>query len=247
MSVDTSAACPEGGVDSDLLQAFMKGFYGYGSYEAPYWFVGIEESGGNSVGDIVRRLRAWDGRQRPEIDDLQGFHSSAEIEISLTKPQRTWRPLIQFVLRCKDESVSKESVCEYQASRLGREGGETCLLELLPLPRPGARAWPYSSWSTLPAVTTYRAYEKAVRAARTETILSRIRQYCPSVVVFYGKSDFWRNTVSIDAAAGGWGFDAGKIAKTAVFVTAHPCARSNDASTRFDAIADRALKLLRSE
>ncbi len=35
-------------LDDHLLQDFIDGFYGYGNYNAPYWFVGME-GGGETV------------------------------------------------------------------------------------------------------------------------------------------------------------------------------------------------------
>ncbi len=37
-------------LDDTLVTSFMSGFYGYGSYSADYWFVGMEEGG-----PVVRR------------------------------------------------------------------------------------------------------------------------------------------------------------------------------------------------
>ncbi len=33
--------------NDQLLQNFMQRFYGYGTYAGDYWFVGMEEGGGN--------------------------------------------------------------------------------------------------------------------------------------------------------------------------------------------------------
>jgi hypothetical protein len=34
--------------DDQLLERFMCTFYGYGNYRGAYWFVGMEEGGGDS-------------------------------------------------------------------------------------------------------------------------------------------------------------------------------------------------------
>ncbi len=44
----------------DLLNAYMTGFYGYGSPSAPFWFIGIEEGGGASLHEVERQIRCWD-------------------------------------------------------------------------------------------------------------------------------------------------------------------------------------------
>lgn len=56
--------------DDELLLAYMDGFYGYGNYQAPYWFVGMEEGGGDSSADVSSRLKIWNERGRQELEDL---------------------------------------------------------------------------------------------------------------------------------------------------------------------------------
>jgi hypothetical protein len=51
-------------LDESLLQEFMSNFYGYGNYAAPYWFIGMEEGGGDTIEEITRRLTVWDQRGR---------------------------------------------------------------------------------------------------------------------------------------------------------------------------------------
>lgn len=45
--------------DDDLSQ-FMKTFYGYGTLSAKFWFIGMEEGGGNSFTEVQARLSAWE-------------------------------------------------------------------------------------------------------------------------------------------------------------------------------------------
>jgi hypothetical protein len=39
-----------------LLQDFMSSFYGYGNFQGAYWFIGMEEGGGDSFEEVSRRL-----------------------------------------------------------------------------------------------------------------------------------------------------------------------------------------------
>jgi hypothetical protein len=64
-------------LDDTLLEAFMTGFYGYGTWAAKYWFVGLEEGGGQTCDEIARRIETWKKRKRPEIDDIREFHHEA--------------------------------------------------------------------------------------------------------------------------------------------------------------------------
>jgi hypothetical protein len=51
------------------LDDFAHRFYGYGNYGGPFWFVGMEEGGGDSSEEIARRLSAWAARGRCELED----------------------------------------------------------------------------------------------------------------------------------------------------------------------------------
>lgn len=46
-------------VEQQLLKTFMSRFYGYGSWSAKYWFIGMEEGGGDSEEEIERRMMTW--------------------------------------------------------------------------------------------------------------------------------------------------------------------------------------------
>jgi hypothetical protein len=51
-------------IDDILLEEFINNFYGYGNYHGKYWFIGMEEGGGNSIEEINRRLASWNTRGR---------------------------------------------------------------------------------------------------------------------------------------------------------------------------------------
>ena len=61
-------------LDDGLLKAYIDGFYGYGSYQAPYWFIGMEPGGEVTLDEMEARLQTWDGAGRPELEELRGYH-----------------------------------------------------------------------------------------------------------------------------------------------------------------------------
>lgn len=61
-------------LDDQLLDDFIQKFRGYGSYEAPWWFIGMEEGGGNDEVELASRLSAWDKRGRLELEDIAEYH-----------------------------------------------------------------------------------------------------------------------------------------------------------------------------
>lgn len=125
--------------DDQLLHTFMHGFYGYGNYQADYWFVGMEEGGGDTVQEINQRLTVWDQRGRREVEDVAEYHLALGIIhpfVEKAKLQPTWAKLIRVLLSIEGLSPTKEEVRRYQQQQWARSNGNVCLLELLPLPSP---------------------------------------------------------------------------------------------------------------
>jgi hypothetical protein len=52
-------------IDTGRLNDFMHRFYGYGSWDAPLWFVGMEEGGGSTIDEIELRLKSLGRLRRP--------------------------------------------------------------------------------------------------------------------------------------------------------------------------------------
>ena len=63
-------------LDELLLDDFMRSFFGYGSYQADYWFVGLEEGGGNSIEEVMSRLEIWNYQERQELEDVRIYHEA---------------------------------------------------------------------------------------------------------------------------------------------------------------------------
>ena len=66
-----------------------------------------------------------------------------------------------------------------------------CLLELLPLPSPGLKHWSYGQYadcSRFPFLETRRKYKKHLAESRAMTIGSKIQEYKPKLVAFYGNT-----------------------------------------------------------
>ena len=55
-------------LDESLVLDFCEVFFGYGSFKAPIWLVGMEEGGGESAEEIQRRLQIWDQRGRQNLE-----------------------------------------------------------------------------------------------------------------------------------------------------------------------------------
>lgn len=175
--------------DDNLLESFMNSFYGYGNYAGKYWFIGMEEGGGNSFEEIEKRLTAWDKLGRYELEDIFEYHQEVGVLKYFgndAKLQSTWSRLIRILLSCQGQEISNEKVKLYQANNLGRKLGDSCLIELLPLPSPSANQWRYAQFSELLSLSSRKNYEKHCFPYRIKHIQERIAHYKPQNVVFYG-------------------------------------------------------------
>jgi hypothetical protein len=191
-------------LDDQLLEAFMNVFYGFGNYQARYWFVGMEEGGGNTLDAISKQLEIWDKWGRKELIDVAEY--AREMNITRwygdrPKLQPTWKPLIRIFLTAEGQSADAETMRQYQKNVWGTAEGNTCLLELLPLPAPSISSWLYREISTLPYLTSRKAYREYVMPLRIAHLQNRIRQYQPEAVIFYGSGydSHWKTIAEIDS------------------------------------------------
>jgi hypothetical protein len=159
--------------------------YGFGRWDAPYWFIGPEEGQDASENDeLGPRAEAWLRLGASELSDCRAFHElipGSELFREDKPPlQATWKYLILLLMaylgKLKGDSEGDVEVRRtYQRERWGRQsGGETCVIEL-------------SGFSANNSGVS-RDRER-FRAERIEIIRHRIRAYRPEFVVMYGKSD----------------------------------------------------------
>lgn len=175
--------------DDQLLQTFMHHFYGYGNYQGDYWFIGMEEGGGDTFDEVCKRLTVWDQRGRQELEDVAEYH----LEMGIVHPfdetpklQSTWAKLIRVLLSIEGETPTKEAVRRYQQQQWARRTSNVCLLELLPLPSPSTSHWLYGQHSQLPDLITRDRYRERWSALRIDRLRQRIAAHQPKVVIFYG-------------------------------------------------------------
>ncbi|HUP60720.1 MAG TPA: hypothetical protein VNA69_09915 [Thermoanaerobaculia bacterium] len=184
-------------LDDAAVEAFIKQFYGYGSWAAPVWFVGMEEGGGSSIDEIRRRIGAWTARGRHTLEDLHEYHEAIGITRHIGEHaalQPTWAKLIHVLLGMTGDPATTDTVRRYQTDVLGRHGGTTCLIELLPLPSPGISAWLYGSATTLAYLANRDLYRAHVVADRIRAIREHLRVHRPRAVVCVGRTydGYWQ-------------------------------------------------------
>jgi hypothetical protein len=218
--------------NNQLLEAYIGGFYGYGSYGAEFWFIGMEEGGGGSREQIGRRLDAWDTRGRKELDDVVEYHREVGYNTKRfderPKLGKTWSKLIRVLLSSRGYDPSQEQVRDYQKNRLARKNSDSCLVELLPLPSPGTNLWLYYGESTLPFLKDRKTYKEHVRPLRVAHLRRRIEEHQPRVVVFYSLTylRYWEEVAGMNLhPAQPDGTRVGTAGRTIFVVTRHPVAR----------------------
>ena len=88
-------------MDADVREMAMRSF-GYGRWDAPYWFIGPEQAQGRSEeNDLKQRVKAWSLFGKYELDDCRAFHAQIrESRWHRNKPalQPTWRPLLILLM-----------------------------------------------------------------------------------------------------------------------------------------------------
>ena len=217
-------------LDDERLEAFATHFYGYGNYTGKYWFVGMEEGGGDSFQEIEKRLAIWSQRGGCELEDVAEYHIALGITYPFAptaKLQPTWSKLIRVLLSAEGYSALKEDVRAYQRHYLGRKSGESCLLELLPLPSPSTSDWLYAQYSQLKYLTDRETYRHYFMPKRIRHIKERIRQYKPKAVIFYSFSyrSYWAEIAETELQAKDYGeFYLGKDSGVVFVTMKHPAA-----------------------
>jgi hypothetical protein len=212
-------------IDPGALRGFMHGFYGYGGYDAKYWFIGLEEGGVSSLDDLAARIAAWRRLGSRETEDLYEFHREIKFEGwfgANAKRQRTWGRLIQIVLTAEGRPCGPQDIMRYQANRLGRKGGETLLSEALPLPAKNLTTW-YADAAGLPELRSREEYTRVVRPDRVAHLKRRISENQPRVVIFYGAQRLWPPLLGLNFERCG-GYDRTRFNSTLLLTMKHPVA-----------------------
>ena len=189
------------------LQHWIDNFYGYGSWDAPLWFVANEEGGGDLPEEVAERLSYFHQNHltsQPTLCDIREMYSHVAFRFGGPKrnmfetlhdyrfgPQAvlhgSWKNLIGFVHGYHNKELP--DLVEYQ--RASFAGVTEALIRLYPLPSATSHAW-YYSWLDLPQfpfLKSREAYQEHLFIARIKRILTNIANHKPEVVLMYGMSN----------------------------------------------------------
>lgn len=192
------------------LSEFAHRFFGYGHLDAPIWFIGMEEGGGDCRSEIIARIRTWKQLGRTPTVDIRRLGEGAGLrghrqwfEGDRPPLQSTWSKLIRTVLAYRGDELTTETVRHYQRDSFAAEDGDECLMELLPLPSPGTDEWHYGEWFELLWLENRKRYREYVLDHRIERLQEMFREHQPEAVVFYSRKYFaeWCRIVGCDREA----------------------------------------------
>ncbi len=104
---------PQVGYEALELE-MANGCFGFGRWDAPYWFIGPEQGKGkDEPEDNTKRARAWHQLGRSELCDCLEFHAKIfDMSWHCSRPslQRTWRPLMLLLMTFLNEPTNIESL-----------------------------------------------------------------------------------------------------------------------------------------
>lgn len=234
------------------IERFGDGFFGYGSWSAPVWIIGMEEGGGGTLEEVRRRLSVWETRGQRELEDLVSYHETLGVTRHVGPDavlQPTWSKIARLILGARGLPDSTESVRDFQASELGRCDGTTCIVELLPLPSPNIRTWLYAEVSSAEYLHDRKSYRRHFVPSRISRIRTRIDEFQPAVVVFLGLAYtmYWRQVAGDDfVRINALGIATATRNGTAFIAVRHPASRGVT-NAYFRSVGEFIAKRLRTE
>lgn len=193
--------------DDKIILSFIEGFFGYGNAtSAKYVFIGMEEGGKNDFIFLNKKFNSWEEKHKdiPFIDLVQ-YCNEMEILKFQKRIQPTWGPLIKLIMIAEDTAkynvVKYQQIVDYQNTEWGTLKGNSCIMELMPLPSANSGNWIYGNYSTIESLKTRVNYMNTFcdkRIKRIKAFLKTIKN--PKVVVLYGKGyrEHWEKIVEVD-------------------------------------------------
>lgn len=191
-------------IQEKSLQHWIDHFYGYGSWQAKFWFVGYEESGGDLPEEVAEKLNYFDRAHatatQPVLCDIRELYRNIAFRVEGPRAKLFstfydhrfdkhavqhgfWKNMAAFVYGYKNKKLP--DLLEYQRKSFATT--QEALIQLYPLPAHN-HAW-YYAWLDLPQLPylkTRVAYEASVYDKRIQSILKSIEQHKPELVVMYG-------------------------------------------------------------
>ena len=193
-------------IEEKALKYWIDNFYGYGSWNARFWFLGYEESGGDIPEEVAEKLNYFYDKptlNTPTLCDIRELYRHVAFRVEGPRAEKFstlhdhrfgghatlhggWKNLIAFVHGYQNKKLPALLPYQQNLFALSSEPNEA-LIQLYPLPAHN-HAW-YYSWLDLPQFPFLKSralYEDYVYPNRIHNILKNISVYKPEVVLMYG-------------------------------------------------------------
>lgn len=193
-------------IQAEPLQHWVNHFYGYGSWEARFWFIGYEESGGDLPEEVAEKLdyfhKAHADVNKPTLCDIRDLYKHVAFRIEGPRIERFanlhdhrfgthavqhgfWKNLAAFIFGYQNKELP--DLLAYQRKHFAAPSSQETLIPFYPLPA-HSHAW-YYSWLDLPQFPFLKSralYEQHVYPKRIEGLFRQVQQYKPELVLMYG-------------------------------------------------------------
>jgi len=177
------------------LCQYASGFFGFGTWKAKYWLIGIEERGAKTRLEFSQRFKAWYELGQPKIIDLGRFTKMAHLRVDWYN--QTWKKLHELCLKSR---ILNEPLCTCgwgNAKRVGKRR-HIALIEAMPFPAVSSKEWPYKHWEPHFTFMRSRAQCKTkFLKRRIKAIIKLIYQEHPKVVVDY--AGLWKEVERVES------------------------------------------------
>jgi len=186
--------------------------FGYGNWAAHYWFIGLGEGLGGTLGSLDKRHRAFHRHECDGLSDCRDFHISIEEyrwHENPAKLQQTWSKLLVLLLDTPSTDIRRS----YQKDMWGRAEGETCVAEIF----------------GCPAQALGPNQDSALTRRRMDRLYNEIGDRQPQFVVIYGAAQraYWEEHFPSSKAIPRYGRNEEMhvLGQTVVAFTLHPTAK----------------------
>jgi hypothetical protein len=197
-------------IEEKALKHWIDNFYGYGSWDARFWFIGYEEGGGDLPEEVAEKINYFlrtQGSANPRLCDVRELYKEVAFRYEGPKAELfstlyeyrfgknallngVWKNLVVFEHGYQNKDVP-DPLAHQKKSFVSPSKKNEALIQLYPLPSPHNHAW-YYAWLDLPQFTFLKSralYEEHLYTVRVNTILKKISEHKPELVLMYGMNN----------------------------------------------------------
>lgn len=193
---------------------YLNNFFGYGNWNSDFWFVGMEEGGGDILQLVNNKIDSFYNNHYSQESLIDNYHfqincvgrpcNEEAIKFLGPRPnnqpvrlQMYWSKKIRILLGINGLETTTNSIRLFQTEHWGRIHNldytyRHAVVELLPLPSPSRGEWQYLNWTEhftgvyCPFLQTRQVYYNHIMASRVEMLISKINEYKPRLIILSG-------------------------------------------------------------